>query len=483
MEYESASDVITLHEAIRKSDRKKVVELLKKGGINVDSTDQELNTSLHLAVMIGDSETVKDLVSLGASVNLVNIDRETPLHKAAGGTNSEIVNILLERGASTDIQNKKGYSPFHVAVSKGYKKILDPMLDTGPRINLRTKSGETTLHIAASHHNSILAEMLLDRGALVNARTTDGSTALHKAVILLDLTMTELLLERGANINIPDHQGQTALHFASEQWNCRLFKLLLNGSDRGVLINTQNRKGETALHIATRNADSMIVDMLLDRGAMINVKDDTGMTAIDCAVANGHTFLVQKLINSGATVQVDSGIIDKSENIFQRNTRNVVIEHMVRLETALEFEKLNNYESRLKNVKQDLRNACKEELVMIKKTNILNNFELSDFFYNPAVSYNSPPYKHFSDLFNSVEILNKFPNCASFLKIALINIKRRFSYLIRARCFFFVLCELKKFNFILPTLCIRKILICLNDTELENLIVCAENIIRDSVIS
>ncbi|XP_046660527.1 ankyrin-3-like [Homalodisca vitripennis] len=460
---------------------KSVVELLKRSVVNPDSTDQELNTSLHLAVMIGDTIIVKNVLGLGASVNFVNIDRETPLHKAAMGTNSEIVNILLERGASTDIQNKKGYSPFHIAVSKGYKQILDLMLDAGPRINLRTNTGETALHIAASHHNCILAEMLLDRGALVNARTKNGSTALHMAVILLDLTMTELLLERGANVNIPNSEGQTALHFASEQWNCRLFKLLLNGSDR-VLINTQNRKGDTALHIATRNADSMIVDLLLARGAMINVKDNAGMTAIDCAVANGHTFLVQKLINSGATVHVDSVIVDKSEDIFTKSTRNIVIEHMVRMETALEFEKVNNFESRFKNLKQDLRKACKEELQMIKKTNILNNFELSDFFDNPAVSYNSPPYKHFSDLFNSVEVLNKFPNFALLFKIALINIKRRFSYLIRARYFFLVLCKFKKFNFTLPTICIRKILICLSDTELENLIVCSENIIRDSLI-
>nr|XP_053643684.1 26S proteasome non-ATPase regulatory subunit 10-like [Cherax quadricarinatus] len=62
-------------------------------------------SALHIASTANKLEVVKKLLSLGASVNVVNNFGFTPLHHASEGGNLRVVETLLEAGADPHASN------------------------------------------------------------------------------------------------------------------------------------------------------------------------------------------------------------------------------------------------------------------------------------------------------------------------------------------------------------------------------------------
>ena len=107
-------------------------KLCKKGFINLGVTAEMINqnereilsifkqnaendtvdTSLHLAARGGHRDTVKRLLSKGASTEAMNIDNETPLHCAV---RSGSIELLLEKGALIEARGRNNTTPLHLA--------------------------------------------------------------------------------------------------------------------------------------------------------------------------------------------------------------------------------------------------------------------------------------------------------------------------------------------------------------------------------
>ncbi len=67
-------------------------------------------TPLSWAAMMGDLETVSELIKLGVDVNLTNKDDTTALHGAAFLGRDEIVKLLLYNGANSSKRSKAGFT-------------------------------------------------------------------------------------------------------------------------------------------------------------------------------------------------------------------------------------------------------------------------------------------------------------------------------------------------------------------------------------
>lgn len=92
--------------------------LLDRGfASDLDITDAQLHTPLHLATMFGQLETIKELVSRGSNINAKDCDGWTPLHFAINLNKRDTVELLLELGAA-HMETKKGETPLDFAMPK-----------------------------------------------------------------------------------------------------------------------------------------------------------------------------------------------------------------------------------------------------------------------------------------------------------------------------------------------------------------------------
>ena len=71
-----------------------MVKLLVENGANINVTDDDAETPLHVAAEDGTLEIVKYLVEKGANVNAVNEDGRTPAEEAAREGNTAIAEFL-----------------------------------------------------------------------------------------------------------------------------------------------------------------------------------------------------------------------------------------------------------------------------------------------------------------------------------------------------------------------------------------------------
>ena len=79
----------------------------------VNSTDQDQNAALHLAVEAGSLESVSLCVESGADLNAARANNITPLHIAALKGNLPIVELLLEKGANIQAKDVERNTALH----------------------------------------------------------------------------------------------------------------------------------------------------------------------------------------------------------------------------------------------------------------------------------------------------------------------------------------------------------------------------------
>ena len=74
-------------------------------GADLQATDQDKNTTLHIASSMGNLEIVTILLEKGAEINSTNSRNETPLVLAIQNRYQGIVNKLMAKGAKIDVFN------------------------------------------------------------------------------------------------------------------------------------------------------------------------------------------------------------------------------------------------------------------------------------------------------------------------------------------------------------------------------------------
>ncbi|KAG8526588.1 uncharacterized protein KY384_008789 [Bacidia gigantensis] len=111
-----------------------VVKLLLSRGANLEATDRDGLTVLHLAVLGSSTSVIEYLLDDDACQIPVDtqstLDGETALHKAARTGSIFFVDLLHSRGANVFAKNKDGASPREVATEHGFNttgKLLESL--------------------------------------------------------------------------------------------------------------------------------------------------------------------------------------------------------------------------------------------------------------------------------------------------------------------------------------------------------------------
>ena len=131
-------------------------------------------TPLHTASQHGQAKIVKILIqSLQKQIEtsdatifeVTDENGNTSLHLAPEGENIAVVQLLVDNGASITATNSKGETPVHTAAQHKSVDIIKLFLDSGGNkmIELRDYHGSTPLHHAAENNQSEIITFLHER--------------------------------------------------------------------------------------------------------------------------------------------------------------------------------------------------------------------------------------------------------------------------------------------------------------------------------
>jgi ankyrin repeat protein len=250
------------------------VNVLLDRHVDIDLPDPDGVAPVTIAIMNGNWDVAKRLISAGCDVNQWDIYGQGPLYAAidmgnatSGGRASidpmneadgkEIIRMLLDRGANPNMQ-----------------LFFRPANRVGPGAGTLVSRGTTPLIRAAANDDVEVVKLLLAHGAEVNLHQADGQTA----------TMAALGARRGGGTEEQAIEVLRVLHAA--------------GTDVNVVAkphHLQRVRGGTALHYAVRLGWKKAIEELVSYGADVNAKDPDGLTALDYAMARGYIpFLAQK---------------------------------------------------------------------------------------------------------------------------------------------------------------------------------------------
>ena len=273
-----------------------VGELIKAPHLNLNVRNENGNTPLNLAVYNGRAASARLLIDAGADINIPDKYQQTALHMAACNGYNDIVDALIKRpDMNLNVRNENGDTPLNVAADNGRAASARLLIDAGADINIPDKYQQTALHMAACNGYNDIVDALIKRPDMnLNVRNENGDTPLNVAADNGRAASARLLIDAGADINIPDKYQQTALHMAACNGYNDIVDALIKRPD--VNLNVRNENDNTPLHLAVYNGRAASARLLIDAGANINIPDNKQQTALHMAACNGYNDIVDALI-------------------------------------------------------------------------------------------------------------------------------------------------------------------------------------------
>ena len=205
-----------------------IVNMMIRFGADKDVKDEWGITPLHLAVMCGQTGTVKLLLDAGVKdKDGICVHGRTPLHHAVWDGHTDIVKLLLDAGADMEVEDDWGMTPLQKAAREGHTEIVNLLVNAGADI---TKEKDfhwgTPLHLAAQKGHTEIVKVFLDVGVDISReiggmfipvcerfykdwQDDDGATPLHLAAKEGHIEIVKLLLDAGASTYIKNNNGES----------------------------------------------------------------------------------------------------------------------------------------------------------------------------------------------------------------------------------------------------------------------------------
>ncbi|KAJ6180200.1 hypothetical protein N7519_010661 [Penicillium mononematosum] len=257
---------------------------------------------LHLAAYFELLDVAQTLISLGNSVDCVDVIGRTPLLWAAGYDRRDAITFLLANGADPNIEDDAGTTPLFSAVEKGHERAVQLLLEENCDLQQSAFTGLSLLHASAIGGSEKIARLLLMRGLSAYQKDKGGRTPLYFAAEKGHLDMVRLFLDWDVDDD-PQHIELNAfLSEAAKIGDVPIVQLLL---DRGADPNTRDRGGQTPLICATESNAKSVMQLLLKRGVELEIKDHEGRTALSLAAGNRSTEL---LLENGADINTEDNL-------------------------------------------------------------------------------------------------------------------------------------------------------------------------------
>ncbi|CAG2208541.1 unnamed protein product [Mytilus edulis] len=221
-----------------------------------------------LAVLGGNLDIVRQLISTGADVNCFSEFWETPLYLAVRSDNIDMVRLLVSNGAKV---NRRGWFAMKIPIAITSKKQEITSLI------LEYDSNQTELHKAVQH-NELQNLRSNIRSDNIDSKTKSGWTTLHYAVILNNLEAVKILFHE----ELPQNHDSYFDFTQDEQESALLCK------EPTPKINITDNNGLTAMHLAVINDNIEMISVLLRYKAEVRVHDVFNRTPLHYVNSEEH---------------------------------------------------------------------------------------------------------------------------------------------------------------------------------------------------
>ena len=214
------------------SGRYKVVECLIKLQVDINSKDRWGQTPMAIAIQTKQKMIVSMLASANAQLALAS--PELVLCTAAGSGDLTQVKRLIEFKVEPNIGDYDRRTALHVASAEGHEKLVEYLLLSHADPNCKDRWGGTPLQDALANGHIGTAHILKAKGALVPEAF--GSGAVCAAAGKGDVPKLRLLHSFGQSLDVGDYDDRYALHLASAEARVLAVSFLLGiSSDPSVL--------------------------------------------------------------------------------------------------------------------------------------------------------------------------------------------------------------------------------------------------------
>lgn len=161
--------------------------LVEKAAYRLDQVDENGNTPLHRAVILGRKEISKYILSrCQYLVACLNYDGLAPVHLALQENNPGLIEVLLWISADKRVKTREGLNLLQYAVKYTHHSVLKWMFRTWKKpeklINERNENGQTALSLAASVGCRDTIKILVAFGGDLNIRDANGMLPVHSAL-------------------------------------------------------------------------------------------------------------------------------------------------------------------------------------------------------------------------------------------------------------------------------------------------------------
>ncbi len=122
---------------------------------------------IHQYAKSGDAEKVAaELAVHPGELNRTDDNGQTALHIAAAHCHTNVVALLLEKGAALNVKATGGATPLHLAAQEGCTDAVAMLLAKGAKVNARDDAHRTPLGRAEQWHQPAVADLLRQHGGV-----------------------------------------------------------------------------------------------------------------------------------------------------------------------------------------------------------------------------------------------------------------------------------------------------------------------------
>ena len=182
----------TLHDLAGSPDKADEVRQALEAGENPNIAGEGNKVPLEIAATAGNTEIVEVLLKGGANVDEQGAQSRTSLTALAAndtwadeyGVGERLVataELLIRHGANVNAAGRLGWTPVILSAANGNIPLLEVLLKSGADVDTALPTGYNALHQAAARGKDSSVRLLLGAGADATLRTLDGRTAMQLA--------------------------------------------------------------------------------------------------------------------------------------------------------------------------------------------------------------------------------------------------------------------------------------------------------------
>jgi ankyrin repeat protein len=168
----------------------------------IDKTNSELSTALHIAAAGCNNIAVCTLLAWKADYTVLNREQKSPLDLAKGSCVDLLARMTKQRSVDNKQIKEFGWTALMVAAEVGLIEQIDRLLEQDNNINARNSRQQSALHVAALTGNSYAVKRLIEKKANIEDRDEKQHTALCSAAVGGYTNCIHHLVEAGADLTI-----------------------------------------------------------------------------------------------------------------------------------------------------------------------------------------------------------------------------------------------------------------------------------------